>query len=117
MKDNIKLLMSDTIIKSSLFISVFFLTVQTVLMLFFQKNLPPYIPFFNSQPWGEERLIPSAAILFLPLMLFLVFIINNFISSILYTRHTLIARILTFNSLLFIFLGLLAYLQIILLVF
>lgn len=86
-------------------------------MLFFFSKLPPLIPLLNSRPWGESRLEPSSTILLIPLIIIVVFFLNNFLSAVFYRRNSLIARILAFNSLLFIGLSLVALTQISLLVF
>lgn len=117
MRDNFKLLISDTIIRFSIFVSCILILLQIVIVVFFWGKAPPYVPFFNSQPWGEERLVSSGVIPFLPAVLFLVFLLNNVCSGILYKKHTLIARMLSINSFLFVFLGFLAYIQILFLIY
>ncbi len=117
MKGIIRLFLSDNLIKISMIASIGLIVFQSVLMFLFSSGLPPYVPFLNSQPWGEERLFPSYILYFTPLLLLSIFLINNLISARLYKKNTLISRILSFNSLLFIFLGLMAYVQIIFLVY
>jgi hypothetical protein len=117
MRNNFKILLSDSVIKIALYISVSIIVLQTILTGFFFNNLPPVIPFFNSQPWGEARLFNSWGILFIPVILLLGFCINAIIASLFYKMHALIARMIIFNGLLFVVLGFLAFLQIVLLVF
>ena len=117
MKDNLNLILSDNLIKIAIFSSGFLILFQALLILLFFPKLPPLIPFLNSQPWGEERLYPANIVFLIPVLLIIIFVINNFLSAAFYKRNTLMARILSFNSLLFIFLCLLAFAQIILLVF
>lgn len=117
MKDNFKLLFADVIVRTSLVASLLLIFLQTALIIFFYSKLPPLIPVLNSQPWGNERLYGSGVTLLFPVVLLLILITNVIISSFYYKKHTLIARILSFNSLICIILGLLAYLQIILLVY
>lgn len=117
MKDNFKLLFSDSIIRMSLIISVILISLQTALIAFFYSKLPPLVPVLNSQTWGNERLYSSSVTLLFPIILLLILITNIFTSSFYYKKHSLIARILSFNSLICIILSLLAYLQIILLVY
>lgn len=117
MRDNLKLLFADNLIKISLLSSLILILIQVLLILIFFTKLPPLIPFLNSQPWGVERLSSSSTTLFLPAFLIAVFFLNNFLSATFYKRNTLIARILSFNSLLFISLSVFAYIQIIFLVF
>ena len=116
MKGSFKLLAQDNLIKVSILISLILIVIQAVLTFFSYQSFPPLIPLLNSQPWGSERLFNSASIfLILPIFL-LVFICNNMLSAAFYKTNTLISRVLSFNCLLFIFLGVLAYVQIILLV-
>lgn len=117
MKDNFRLLFSDVIVRISLIASLLLIFAQAALIVFFYFRLPPLIPVLNSQPWGNERLYGSGVTLLFPVILLLILIINVIISSFYYKKHSLIARILSFNSLICIILGLLAYLQIILLVY
>ena len=117
MKDNLKELFSDNLIKICLFLSVVFMLVQTLLVIIFYYKFPPLIPFLNSRPWGEERLVPSGLILLIPAASLIVFFLNNFLASVFYRKNTLVSRILVFNCLLLIFLGLMSYIQIIFLVF
>ncbi len=117
MRDSLKLLFADNLIRISIILSLVLTLVQIVLILIFFSKLPPLVPFLNSQPWGMERLSPRSTIFLLPLFLMGVFALNNFLSASFYLRNTLISRILSFNSLLFILLGLLAFIQIVFLVF
>lgn len=117
MKNNFKVLLSDSIIKIAFYIAIIFIILQAILTGIFFNNLPPVIPFFNSQPWGEARLFISWGILFIPVVLLLGFCVNTIIAALFYNKHALIARMITFNGLLFVVLGFLAFLQIVLLVF
>jgi hypothetical protein len=117
MRGNLNLILSDNIIKLSFYASIIIIIFQIVLILITLNRLPPLIPLLNSQPWGAERLAPSLLVIVIPFILAAVFTINNFLSLIYYKKNTLAARILSFNAFLFIFLGFLAYIQIVLLVF
>ncbi len=117
MKGNLSLILSDNLIRISIYISLTLLISLSLLVLFLFSKLPPLIPLLNSRPWGESRLEPSSSILLIPLILIIVFMLNNFLSAVFYRRNSLISRILSFNALLFITLGLLAIGQISLLVF
>jgi hypothetical protein len=116
MKNAVSTLLSDNIIKVSFGVSFTVLLLFTGLIAFFYQKFPPFIPFFNSLPWGTERLFTSFAVIFLPLLFLTIIIINNALSAYLYSRHALMARMVSFNGLLVVVLGFLAYLQIVLLV-
>lgn len=117
MKEKFRYLLGDNFAKVSFLCSLFFLLPLIVLIVFTVNKFPPMVPLFNSMPWGEERLAPSFAIYTLPIVLILIFTINVIGAALLYRRYTLIARILLFNTALFLMLSTLAYLQILFLSF
>lgn len=117
MRGNIRALLSDNLIKISLLSSLILIIIQTILIVIFYNKFPPLIPFLNSRPWGAERLASSTLIFTIPAVFIIVYVINNFLASYFYKKNTLVARILSFNCLLLIFLGLSAYIQIVFLVF
>ena len=117
MRDNISLTFRDKLIRITIYICLTLVVVQTVVIGWFFPKLPPLVPFLNSKPWGIERLYPSwVTLLIIPAVL-LVFVVNNLLSTVFYKKNTLIARILSFNSFLFILLSFLAFVQIVFLVF
>ena len=117
MKDNFSIIFNDNIIKISTFSSGALILFQTILIFLLFPKLPPLIPFLNSKPWGIERLYPKPMMFVLILLLIVVFIVNNLLTTMFYKKNTLLARILSFNSFIFTFLALLAFLQIFFLVF
>lgn len=117
MKEKFNLVKKDSIIRLSFYVSLGFFLLQCLLIAFFFGKLPPFIPFMNSLVWGSERLVPSSIILSIPLVWLAIFCINYFSSIFIYKNHTLAARILSFNMLLFALLSLFANVQILLLVF
>ncbi len=117
MKNNFNFLLQDRIAKLSIFSSITIFVVYLVMVAASFAMLPPVIPLFNSLPWGNARLAPAYFIFEFPVLFFLIFVINNFIAGRMYKKHVLAARIFSFNSLLVIILGLIAYIQILLLVF
>ena len=117
MKDKFKLIIADQFVRISLLLSFIFIIPLTVIIVITYSNLPPLIPFYNSMPWGEERLVSSTVAIFLPMLLLGIFIANVFQSAFVYSKYVLVARIVMFNTFLFLLLGLLAYLQILFLTF
>lgn len=117
MRDNFRLILRDKIIRITIVVVPFFIFLQFAVLAFVFRSLPPYIPFFNSLPWGEERLFVSYIVIILPILFLSAFIVNTVLSSMYYRKHTLLARILSFNSMLFVLLGFMAFLQILVLVF
>lgn len=116
---NVKLryLFEDKTLKFSTILALLVIAACSALVVFYQSKLPPYVPFFNSFPWGVERLVSSKGVMLIPGVLIIVYVINTLLSVWIYNAHALLARILSFNTLLLIILGFLAYLQILFLVF
>lgn len=117
MKEKFRILVDDQFTRISLLLSLLFIIPLIAIILFTFSNLPPYIPFFNSMPWGEERLFSSRVVIFLPAIVVLIFALNIFQATYVYKKYTLVSRIVMFNSFLFLLLSLLAYLQILFLSF
>ena len=117
MKEKFKLILSDQFARISLVLSLIFIIPLLIIIITTYGNLPPLIPFFNSMPWGEDRLIVSGLTVFLPLLLVIIFIGNVVLATVFYSKYVLISRITLFNCFLFLMLGLLAYLQILFLTF
>lgn len=117
MKNNFNFLLQDRITKLSIFSAITIFVVYIVTVTASYAMLPPVIPLFNSLPWGSARLASAYFVFVFPILFFLIFIFNNFIAGRMYKKHVLAARIFSFNSLLVVILGLIAYVQILLLVF
>lgn len=107
----------DASIKYSLIICIFFIGIQIILLGVSYTSFPPFVPFFNSLPWGTDRLALSQFVFLVPVASCIVFAVNMYIANRVYKKHTLISRILAVNSFLVSFLGLLALAQIVLLVY
>ena len=117
MKDNFRIIYLDKGIRYSLFISVFILTIITLVLLFVYTKLPPVIPLFNSLTWGSERLAARLIIFGIPVSLILMSVLNVFLSRIAYKRRALLSRMLSLNLLLVVVLSTVALVQILFLVF
>ena len=117
MKEDLRHILSDNLIRISVVSSCILIMLQILLSIFFIPRFPPLIPLLNSQPWGGDRLFPPSSALIIPISFIIIFLVNNLASAIFYKKNMLAARILSFNSFLFILLGILAYIQIIFLVF
>ena len=116
MKLNFTQVKKDNVIKISAGISLLTLFVFTGIIFLIQSNLPPYVPLLNNMPWGTERLLGKNILLLLPAVACLMVLLSTIMVGALYEKNILMARILSFNMLLFTVLSLLALLQIILLV-
>ncbi len=67
-------------------------------ILFFYRNLPPYLPVFNQLPWGEPRLAPPIGVLIPSLISLCILIANVFLSPVLYKKTPLVSRMLAVIS-------------------
>jgi len=67
------------------------LMVATFLLKF--KTMPPQIPLFYSQLWGESQLADSWVIFILPIFLNLLFFINKYIFNKFYAENIFIKNI------------------------
>ena len=117
MREKFKLMISDQFVRISLLLSFLFIVPSVAIVLLTYGNLPPLIPFYNSMPWGEERLASSSLAIFIPIILLIVVATNIFQAVFTYKKYVLISRIVLFNSFLFLLLGLLSYLQILFLTY
>lgn len=117
MKEKFSTILSDQFVRISLLLSVIFIVPLIAIIIATYGSLPPLIPFFNSMPWGEQRLIGSNITIILPMLLVAIFVGNVLLATFVYTKYVLISRIVLFNCFLILLLGLLAYLQILFLTF
>lgn len=117
MKERFNLILSDQFVRISLFLSFLFVAPLVFIIIYTFESLPPLVPFFNSMPWGEERLYYSNISIFLPIILLLTFSINVFLSVAIYKQFVIVSRIILFNCFLLLLLCLLAYLQILFLTY
>ncbi len=68
-------------------------------MLFWhQQSLPPKIPLWFSQPWGESRLSDPAFLWLLPLLIAFFLVVNNGWAKFLEKNHPQLALLLVWTS-------------------
>lgn len=116
MRGNFELLFRDRLIVFLLSLSLISYILLMGFFVLIRNRLPPYIPLFNSLPWGEGRLVATQFIFIFLSQLGLFFCLNTLVGLSLYKKFTLISRILAFNFFLCIMLTLAAFLHIIFLV-
>lgn len=105
----------DKAIKASLQLSFLFLTGQLVVLLFFWPRLPPQVPLFYSRPWGKEQLTAPIGLLILPVISFLVTLINLAAASLMPKEEKLISQLLVLFGAIFSFLCLVTLFKIVIL--
>jgi len=93
--------------------NLFFLGLQGIVIWWKFSELPPEIPLFYSQPWGEEQLAEVHNIFGLPIMSLVILVVNNFIASTMGEKRKILAFLLSLSSLLFSFLGLVSIFKIV----
>ena len=100
MKNLINNIKSDRITLRGFILSFLLGIITFVYILIYYKRLPPFIPIFNQLPWGEQRFTQASGI-FITLIIFsAIFVFNLILSSFVYDKSPLIARILAATTLL-----------------
>ncbi len=100
MKGPYKLILEDKITRWGLILSGIFLVLGIISIGIYYFSLPPLLPLFNQLPWGEKRL-GSRPEIFIPVLLAILFLIINFITSArLYKKTPLLSRMLSITTLL-----------------
>lgn len=97
-------LWQDRVIGKALRFSILLIILLFVVIFSFLWRLPPEIPLTYSRPWGTEQLVPSIFLLFLFFLVIIVLLINSFFASLLFSSQQLLARILSWTSVVFILL-------------
>lgn len=106
---------ADKITWRGFILSIFFILLTLAFILLNYNKLPPFIPIFNQLPWGTQRLSQTSGI-FIPIVVFsFVFIINLIISSLVYSKNPLIARMVASTTLMVAVINFLFTIRIILL--
>lgn len=85
---------SDPSVKLTTKLSFLLLAFCFGLFLLTFRRLPPWVPLFYSLPWGEEQLASTLALLFLPLGIFLIAVLNSFFIMATLKKYSLASKIL-----------------------
>ncbi|MDP3998334.1 MAG: hypothetical protein Q8P89_01820 [bacterium] len=96
-------------------ILAFFLTIASFsLLAFFVLRLPPQVPLFYSQPWGEDQLVPPQLVFLLPASALMIIIINLLMARLFaFLGEKLIIRTLSLTTLAYASLSLFAVINVI----
>lgn len=81
--------------------NLFFIFLELVILFINYNNLPPQIPLFYSQPWGESQLAPVSYIFLLPALSAGVLLLNNCLAVFFLKSIQLLTRLLVILSLVF----------------
>lgn len=100
MKEFFKDIKNDKTTSIAFLLTIILIIVTSIFIVFFYRDLPPFIPIFNQLPWGEERLGITPTI-FVPILAsLLIFIVNLITSALIYKSIPLASRLLAGTSLL-----------------
>ena len=92
------------------------LIIQVGLILWFFNQLPPELPLFYSQNWGQSWLASTSSIFILPFFSLIVMIINYSLAIYFYNKKILLSKLLVVFSFILSFLCSIAVMEIISLV-
>jgi hypothetical protein len=98
MKEFFKDVKSDKLTFRVFITTCIFILLPIPYILFFYRNLPPYLPIFNQLPWGQSRLAPPWGVFIPSLISFGILISNLVLSSVLYKKAPLVSRMLAVIS-------------------
>lgn len=90
----------DRILLRGFLASFFVLLITGASMILTYSKLPPLLPLFNQEPWGEARL-GTRIEFFIPLGIgILILVVNFLLANFLYNKLPLLSRIVSIISLL-----------------
>lgn len=98
MKEFFKDIKSDKLTFRVFSLTFIFILIPLPYILFYYRNLPPYLPVFNQLPWGIPRLAPPWGVFFPTLISLCILIANLIFSSFLYKKTPLVSRMLAVIS-------------------
>lgn len=96
--------------------NIILIIVQFALLFLKLNDLPPQLPLFYSQPWGESQLASASSIFLLPILSLAILLVNHFTAAFLYASHKLFSYLLIVISLICCLFSLISLTQIIFLV-
>lgn len=99
MNESFNKLLADKVLQLIILSSVGTTCIAVVLLFIFYSKLPPFLPIYNQQPWGETQLGRKEDIFFPITITIGVCIANALFASRVYTKMPLVARMLCVTSL------------------
>jgi hypothetical protein len=95
MKERINQLFTDRLIRQSTLLTLLFLLFSILIVAITWQSMPPIIPLYNQQTWGDARLA-AKFLLFLPSVIVFIFVVLNLLFMHMYIRTMpLVARFLS----------------------
>lgn len=86
---------NDFFIKTSFRTGGLLLIFQILFLIIVFKKLPDEVPIFYSLPWGDMRLGEVKFLFLLPLLSFIILVLNLLIAKKLYNQERLLSRIIS----------------------
>jgi hypothetical protein len=81
--------------------NLFFILFQFAVLFVKFNDLPPQIPLYYSEPWGETRLASVSYIFILPTLSIIIMLVNNLLAVFFLKSIQLLSRLLVIISLIF----------------
>lgn len=98
MKGLIKQLQADKVGWWSFWVSISLLILVIISIAILYRQLPPFLPLYNHEPWGYQRLGRTYEI-FVPILLSISLIVSNvFLGTYLEKKNPLLARFIFITS-------------------
>jgi len=94
-------------------INLALILVQVAIIIFFFPQLPPQVPLFFSQPWGEAQLVQPIMLIILPVFSLVFLLTNSLLATMFIEQEIFLAQALVFGSTLFSTFNLIALVKII----
>lgn len=83
----------------ALLLNFFVLFSAIFLLLLHQNDLPPTVPLWFSQEWGNARLADPSFLWIFPSIIFVFLVFNNLVAKLLIKNHKILALILVWSAL------------------
>src|SRR4030042_3758113 len=71
---------------------------EFLILAIFWKFIPPQVPLFYSRPWGNEQLVTKKIFFLIPLVSFLLSLINFSLGNYFFGKEKLLAKFFIFTN-------------------
>lgn len=104
LRDYLVSLWKDPVAGLGLRISLLFIALFGILLVFFFWRLPPELPLFYSRPWGTAQLVPTSFLFVLGVGLSLLVILHAVFAALVLNSEPLLSSLLVWTGALVAFL-------------
>lgn len=96
---------------------VFMTAILSIIIIFFKwKNIPPQVPLWYFQPWGNDRLANPVFLFIYPISTVIIHIVNIIFAALFLNEHRVFAQALFVSSLFIAFLSIISVFKILFLI-